>query len=239
MTPLPSFQAPVILSFIGVGEIPKTAKDVGLSDTPAQETTQTPAQPARRELHRGVLTALLLIVPPIILVAALGFAISRLPPTPPDPNKPSPPPPPDETLLTAIRHKHEEVAARFAELETAHRDLNDAFKEAFGVTLEASANKKNLPRDLVDCMAAPNAPLRAWADLQGACVTESQFDEKRSVLRTVESKTRALSVTLTDRHDLEDLLSWTTKKLAASRGQVENINLIREWLRAYRMKETP
>lgn len=189
--------------------------------------------PPRSGLIRGVIVAAVVIAVPVALVLALVYALPKLA------GKPDPPPPPDEVQVASVRSKYAEASAKFAELEAAHKKLDAAFQDAFGVTLEMSADKNTLPRDFNDYMAAKDAPLEAWTKLRNACVTEAQFNDKRAVLRAVEGKTRDLTASLTDRHDMEDVLAWATTRLSAIRGQAENLDSIREKLQAYRTKENP
>jgi hypothetical protein len=204
---------------------------------PQAEIQRSPSS----RLIRGIIVAAVVVAVPLALVLTLVYALPKLPGVVTNTNTdiPKPPPPVDETLLATVRAEFNEATTRFNELQSAHQTLDDHFKDAFGVTLEASANKKTLPHDLIDCMAASDAPLQAWADVQNACVTQAQFKERKDVLRAVEVKIRNLDVTLTDRHDLEDVNEWATKRLSAIRGQAANIDLIRERLRAYRTKEKP
>lgn len=189
--------------------------------------------PPSSGLIRGVIVAAVVIAVPVALVLTLVYALPKLA------GKPDPPPPPDEVLVVSVRSKYADASAKFAELEAAHRKLDAAFQDAFGVTLEMSADKEKLPRDFNDYMAAKDAPHEAWTKLRNACVTEAQFNDKRAVLRAVEIKTRDLTVSLTDRHEMEDVLKWSTANLAAIVGQAENLDSIRNKLRAYRTKEKP
>ncbi|MBI3411396.1 MAG: hypothetical protein HY040_23970 [Planctomycetes bacterium] len=208
-----------------------------MTEGPRAEVTDS--SPGGGGAVRGIIIAAVVILVPIALVLTLAYALPKIGQSKDD-AKPSPPKgEADPALLVMVRSKHAEAAAKFSELEAAYQKLDNQFKDAFGVTLEMAGDTKKLPLDLVECMTAKDAPLQAWTDLRNASVPELQFNERRDILRTGEGKIRDLNISLTDKNDLEDVAAWAVARLSDIRGQGENINVIRDTLRAYRRKETP
>lgn len=205
-----------------------------VSELPAQDEVRS----GERSLHRGVLIALLFIVPPVVLVVALSFALSRLP-TVTDPTNPNAFPPPDEAFLASIRSKHADAVQQFAELETAYRKLDADFQAVLGFTLEDSGSKHKYSNQFLDVLTGPDPPIEAWTSLRNVAVSIREFDEKRELLRIVETKIRELRVTLKDRFDVEDVTKWADEKLAALGGQAQNLRDLREKLDPLTRKETP
>jgi hypothetical protein len=204
-----------------------------VSELPAQDK----AQSGRRALPRGVLIALLLIVPPVLLVVALGIVLTKLPTTTPDPNNPNPPP--DEALLAAIRSKHSDAARKFSELEAAYGKLDSDFRAVLGFTLEDSGSKDKYSNHFLDVLTGPDPPIRAWTSLRNAAIPAREFNEKREVLRTVETRLQELRVTLKDKYDAEDVDKWADQKQAALSGQADNVRELQDRLAPVNKKETP
>lgn len=147
---------------------------------------------------------------------------------------PTPPPPKkaDPALVAKVRSAHTEATNRVSELQSTYRKLDTDFREALGFGLEDSGSTDSYPRELVNLMTGDDPPIRPWTGLRNAAIATHVFEEKQTILRSVEVKLRDLDVSLTDKHDLEDVTTWAGERLSAIRGQAQNLSELKAALAA-------